>query len=352
MPEETELVLGRFEVFLDDTGAWMQVGKGGFGCVYVAIDTASGQYVALKRIFSSVTSDLREKFRSEYQLLLRLRHENIVGVLDLVELESRVTREKELCIVMEFVEGGSWADVVAQGALRLTEVTLKKLLRGALHGLRYLHDEGIVHRDIKPENMLIGGTPSEPTVKLCDFGIAAVLEGTHGTTRNGACTVAYASPELLSRGRYSAVSDIWSLAITAIHLATGAVPWRRVVPDFHALEAFPAMFQIACLTSNKEFDAEAIIPSDLSVELRRMLRSMLDPNPDTRATSSKLLSDPYFADNTAHSMDTHLFAAAHWSAESFTPPTDPPTETTSDLQSRTKKYKRPPPKGGSPFGRY
>ena len=194
----------------------VQVGEGGLGNVYRVVRESTGGVVAIKELREvGVGSPVWHRARRELEALLRLKgHPNVVNVEEIVEGPLGP------CLVMEFASGGSLMDRLAGGSLAGPELVLVgQHVCGALVSA---HELGIVHRDIKPHNLLVG---SFGQVKVCDFGIAALMRGAEGRTQTQAMTLAYASPEELDGAdEVGPPADAYSFGATFLHLATGRRP--------------------------------------------------------------------------------------------------------------------------------
>ncbi|MGD8863909.1 MAG: serine/threonine-protein kinase, partial [Myxococcales bacterium] len=209
------------EVVLDRYAIEALVGVGGMGEVYRARHLKLGMPVAVKAITGEASADLVRRFAREAQLLARVRHPNVVSILDVGETASGGP-----CMVMEFLEGEALDDrLERRGALPWQEVRAVAL--SILKGLDAIHSAGIIHRDLKPANVLITrGNPE--VVKLVDFGIAHPSGGEgQRFTQTGAVvgTPAYMSPEQLVGGSLDARSDIYAVALLLYELLTGALPF-------------------------------------------------------------------------------------------------------------------------------
>ena len=147
-----------------------ELGRGGMGEVYRATDTQTGELVAVKALNPEVvahTPDLVERFVREGEALRQLNHPNIVRMI------AAVQEQGQHYLIVEYVSGGSLADVLtAQGRLPSSRVI--ELALDLADALTRAHRLGIIHRDLKPANVLLAqdGTP-----RLADFGIAHVESG-------------------------------------------------------------------------------------------------------------------------------------------------------------------------------
>ena len=207
---------------------------GGFGEVYRATELGLERPVALKILHPGDDSDtLRMRFKREAKLMARLQSPNTVRLYDFGEWGG------ELFMVLEFVDGKDLAEVVERHGPFDAE-RIVSVLRQALRSLAEAHETGVLHRDIKLQNLMIYESADQSNlVKLLDFGIAqfVVDEALHDDQTVGATlgraltsegeligTPRYMSPEQ-ARGRpLDATSDLYSLGICALELATGR-PW-------------------------------------------------------------------------------------------------------------------------------
>jgi hypothetical protein len=204
-----------------------KIGAGGMGEVYRAQDTRLCRDVALKVLPELFARDAERmvRFEREAKVLASLNHPNIASIYGLEE--SNGAR----ALVMELVEGPTFAERISQGRIPLEEVlTLAKQIAD---GLEYAHERGIIHRDLKPSNVKL--TP-ESQVKLLDFGLAKALEGetaepelqnsptlSAAATRTGVLlgTPAYMSPEQARGKRVDRRADIWAFGCMLYEMLTG-----------------------------------------------------------------------------------------------------------------------------------
>lgn len=195
-----------------------EIGRGGMGVVYKAIQISLNRTVALKMLPTqmALSQEFLERFQREARILARLNHRNIVHIYDLEDLKG------SYFIVMEYIEGESLAKIIASQA-PLQTAFIKKVAAGVASALSAAHKTGIIHRDIKPENIMMD---SYGEVKVMDFGIARAADQTC-KTRSGIRlgTPEYMSPEQAKGLRVEAQSDIYSLGIVLYEMACGKVPF-------------------------------------------------------------------------------------------------------------------------------
>jgi hypothetical protein len=209
------------EIVLDRYVIEGLVGIGGMGEVYRARHHKLGMPVAIKAITGQLSEDLVARFDREAMLLARVRHPNVVQILDVGH-----TKEGAPCIAMEFLEGESLETLLSRRRA-LPWVNVRAIGLAILDGLEATHAAGIVHRDLKPANVFITrGNPEG--LKLVDFGIAhAVAADATKYTRTGmqVGTPAYMAPEQIVVAATDARTDIYAVGLLLYETATGALPF-------------------------------------------------------------------------------------------------------------------------------
>lgn len=213
------------------------IARGGMATVHRGHDERLDRVVALKIMHPhlALDEDFRRRFGREARSAARLAHRNVVGVFDQGEDEDRIY------LAMELVEGETLrARIVERG--RLTVGESLEITAQVLEALVAAHGAGIVHRDIKPENILLD---RQDTVKVADFGLARAIGANNSST--GAAllgTVAYISPEVVTRGEADERSDLYSLGVVLFEMLTGRQPFRGEQPVHiafqHVHEDIPA----------------------------------------------------------------------------------------------------------------
>lgn len=194
-----------------------QLGAGGMGAVYRAVDIALGRFVAIKVMKKTLGDDeaLVESFLREARAAAALNHANIV------QIYSCGQEKGQPYIVMELVGGGRLDLMMADGQ-KVDEVRLLEVSLDVAEGLKAANGVGLVHGDIKPANILFD---KSGTAKVVDFGLAQFVNrqqeqgGVWGTPY-------YISPERARGGKADHRSDIYSLGATMFHALTGRAPFE------------------------------------------------------------------------------------------------------------------------------
>ncbi|XP_021900910.1 serine/threonine-protein kinase TIO-like, partial [Carica papaya] len=189
------------------------VGEGSFGKVYKGRRKYTGQTVAMKFIMKHGKSEKDiQSLRQEIEILRKLKHENIIEMLDSFETQQ------EFCVVTEFAQGELFE--ILEDDKSLPEEQVQAIAKQLVRALYYLHSNRIIHRDMKPQNILIG---SGSVVKLCDFGFARAMSTNTVVLRSIKGTPLYMAPELVREQPYNHTVDLWSLGvILEIHTSSVA----------------------------------------------------------------------------------------------------------------------------------
>jgi serine/threonine-protein kinase len=198
-----------------------EIGRGGMGVVYCALDLQLQREVAIKTLPPHLAADsqVRNRFLREARTAAALSHPNIVPIYSAAE------RDGVVFFAMGFVDGESLAERIAKtGPLSPRELVV--VLRELADALGYAHARGVVHRDVKAENVLIDRATGRALVT--DFGIARVAE-TQPLTATGTVlgTVHYMSPEQVSGDPLDGRSDLYALGVLSFFALTGRFPFER-----------------------------------------------------------------------------------------------------------------------------
>ncbi|HVX46391.1 MAG TPA: serine/threonine-protein kinase [Mycobacteriales bacterium] len=203
------------------------LGTGGFGTVWLALDTALDRTVAVKYAHAP-DAEAEERMRREARALAAVHHPNCVRIYDIV------TERDGLGLVMEYIEGMSLYDAVRRTG-GLDDAAAARLWLTMADALAAAHEKGVLHRDVKPTNILLdrGGWPH-----LIDFGIARA--GNDMTLTAAGMLVGtpeYIAPEIARGAPASPASDAWQLAATVHYALTGHSPRGRAGTPTQAMAA-------------------------------------------------------------------------------------------------------------------
>jgi serine/threonine-protein kinase len=248
------------------------LGKGGMGSVFAAVDTQTGQQVAIKALTPhlAMAEGFRERFEAEIESLKTLRHEGIVRLYGYGEQDG------VLFYSMELVGGVSLEDELKAGR-RFNWREVSNIAIQLSLALKHAHDHGIVHRDIKPANVLLYG---DDRVKLADFGIARLFGNTQLTTAGGVLgTADYMSPEQADGRPVTARCDQYSLGGVMYTLLAGRPPFlARNLPQMLQLQRFA-----------KPEPVRRYAP-DTPEQLERLIMQLLAKNPADRFPNTQVLA--------------------------------------------------------------
>jgi len=244
------------------------VGSGSFGTVHLAMNKSTGALFVVK---SSHSRAGREALDEEVKILNTLNSSPYI-----VQCLGTEEEQGKLNVFMEYMAGGSLAEVAHKFGGSLDEEVVRVYTREILHGLNHLHLHGIVHCDLKCKNVLLG---SSGNVKLADFGCARRVKD---LAKSIGGTPLWMAPEVLRNESVDFSADIWSLGCTVIEMATGTPPWAHEISNH-----ISAMLRIAHGDGIPQF------PPHFSKEGLDFLRLCLQRDPTKRSTAQQLLTHPF-----------------------------------------------------------
>ncbi|CAI0382318.1 unnamed protein product [Linum tenue] len=242
-----------------------KVASGPYGDTYKG--TFCSQDVAIKHFRAEhLCKKLQKEFAQEVFIMRKVRHKNVVQFI------GACTRRPNLCIVTEFMSGGSMYDHLHK---RKECFNLQSLLRVAVdvsRGMNYLHRNNIIHRDLKAANLLMD---ENGVVKVADFGVARVQDRS-GVMTAETGTYRWMAPEVIEHKPYNHKADVFSFGVMLWELLTGKVPYDNLTP----LQAAVGVVQQGLRPS---------IPKNTHPKLVELLDRCWDRDPCLRPEFSEIL---------------------------------------------------------------
>jgi len=293
------LIDGRYQVR-------SRIARGGMATVYLATDLRLERLVAVKIMHGHLADDSQftARFIQEARSAARLAHPNVVNVFD------QGQDADSAYLVMEYLPGITLRELLQEYGALTPQQTLD-IVEALLSGLAAAHKAGIVHRDLKPENVLLA---DDGRIKIGDFGLARAASA---ATAAGAAllgTIAYLSPELVTRGVADTRSDIYAVGIMMFEMLTGEQPFKGEQP-----------MQIAFQHANDSVPAPSSVNPSVPAELDELVLWATARDPEHRPADARALLEQ--VTEVARSLETSLSATGPQKTMVFTTPLVPPTQT-------------------------
>ncbi|GAA1785144.1 Stk1 family PASTA domain-containing Ser/Thr kinase [Agromyces lapidis] len=259
------LIDGRYQVR-------SRIARGGMATVYLATDLRLERRVAIKIMHGHLADDntFKTRFVQEARSAARLAHPNVVNVFDQGQDADMAY------LVMEYLPGITLRELL-KDYKKLTPEQTVDIMDAVLSGLAAAHKAGIVHRDLKPENVLLA---DDGRIKLGDFGLARAASANTATGQALLGTIAYLSPELVTRGVADARSDIYAVGIMMFEMLTGEQPYVGEAP-----------MTIAYQHANDEVPAPSSKNPAVPSELDELVLWATRRDPDERPRDARELLD-------------------------------------------------------------
>ncbi|QIK64430.1 Stk1 family PASTA domain-containing Ser/Thr kinase [Leucobacter viscericola] len=240
-----------------------RIARGGMAMVYLANDLRLERRVAVKVMHEHLAEDdnFTRRFEQEARSAARLSHPNLVNVFDQGQDLGRTY------LVMEYLPSITLRDLLKQQKRLTIEQTLE-VGEAVLAGLSAAHHAGIVHRDLKPENVMLA---DDGRIKLGDFGLARAVSANTTTGQALLGTIAYLSPELVTRGVADARSDLYAFGVMLYEMLTGTQPFTGEQP-----------MQIAYQHAHSEVPVPSLKNPETPPELDELVRWTTQREPDNR----------------------------------------------------------------------
>jgi len=279
-----------FTLVYDEIEIGEMIGRGSSSVVLHGVHGPTGTPLALKVI------NMFDKSKRD-ALIREIRTLYDAQCPSLITFYGAFYREGAITIALEYMNGGSLANVVNQVG-PIPENVLAGIAFQILWGLAYLKHEKRVHRDVKPSNLLID---SLGQVKITDFGVSAELNNSIAMCGTFVGTFKYMSPERIYNHPYSYSSDIWSFGLVMMESATGVYPFEE---------------QANCIEMAQTIlDSEVIPLSDeFSTNFRDFVRQCLHRDPKMRLPAEVLLGAPWLQQHGAVSYEAAIETVCNWIA--------------------------------------
>ncbi|MFT3694079.1 MAG: serine/threonine-protein kinase [Kofleriaceae bacterium] len=205
-----------------------KLGEGAMGSVYLARHVKVGRPFAVKVLHPRLLVDPKQvqRFEREAELAGRLHHPNVIGVVDVGEVDEL------RYMVMDYAEGQDLASLLKEAPMKPARIT--NLVRQLLEGLYHAHEAGLIHRDLKPENVIVErDAHGEEVPRILDFGVAILREGGASADAEGRLTTNgmvlgtphYMAPEQAVNDPIDHRIDLFALGIMIYELLSGVLPF-------------------------------------------------------------------------------------------------------------------------------
>jgi serine/threonine protein kinase len=260
-------ILGKYEIV-------KKIGRGGMASVFQAVDVTNERVVAIKVISPGLAEEegFMARFRREANVLMGLRHPNIVPILDFGEQDDLAY------IVMPYMKVGTLRERLLDRPLSPEEgAAVINQIAGAL---QYAHDSGVVHRDVKPSNILID---DKGNAWLSDFGTAQISEATMTLTGSGLIgTPTYMAPEQARGEKVSHLADQYALGVILYQVCTGRLPYEADTP-----------LAIALMHAHEPLPQPRLVNANLPAKVEQVIVKAMAKEPEERYSSIVKMNEAF-----------------------------------------------------------
>lgn len=264
-PTRTRTRVGKYEL-------GKTIGEGSFAKVKLAKNVENGDYVAIKILDRDhvLKHKMMDQLKREISAMKIINHPNVIKIFEVMASKTKIY------IVLELVNGGELFDKIATHG-KLKEDEARSYFQQLINAVDYCHSRGVYHRDLKPENLLLD---TNGVLKVSDFGLSTYSQQEDELLRTACGTPNYVAPEVLNdRGYVGSSSDIWSCGVILFVLMAGYLPFDE--PNLTSLYRRIGRAEFKC-------------PSWFSPGAKKLLQSILNPNPITRIKIPEILEDEWF----------------------------------------------------------
>ncbi|PKA61998.1 CBL-interacting protein kinase 23 [Apostasia shenzhenica] len=267
MTSNARLRVGRYEL-------GRTLGEGSYAKVKFARNVETGANVAIKILDKETV--LRHKMitqiKREISTMKLIKHPNVIRLCEVMASKTKIY------LVLELVTGGELFNKIANCG-RFKEDEARKYFQQLINAVDYCHSRGVCHRDLKPENLLLD---SNGVLKVSDFGLSALPQQIRedGLLHTTCGTPNYVAPEVIhNKGYDGAKADLWSCGVILFVLMAGYMPFD----DSNLMSLY-----------KKIFKADFSCPSWFSTSAKKLIKRILDPNPQTRITIAEVIENEWF----------------------------------------------------------
>ncbi|XP_059452879.1 probable serine/threonine-protein kinase SIS8 isoform X2 [Corylus avellana] len=261
--------VAEWEIRWEDLQIGERIGIGSYGEVYRA--DWNGTEVAVKKFLDQdLSGDALAQVKCEVEIMLRLRHPNVVLFM------GAVTRPPNFSILTEFLPRGSLYRILHRPNPPIDEKRRMRMALDVAKGMNYLHTSHptIVHRDLKSPNLLVD---KNWVVKVCDFGLSRMKHHTFLSSKSTAGTPEWMAPEVLRNERANEKCDVYSFGVILWEITTLGIPWKGLNP----MQVVGAVgFQ------NKRLE----IPDEVDPAVAQIIQDCWQTDPQLRPSFSQLMS--------------------------------------------------------------
>ncbi|CAN8256586.1 unnamed protein product [Cochlearia groenlandica] len=258
----------RWEIMWEDLQIGERIGIGSYGEVYRA-EWNETEVAVKKFLDQDFSGDALTQFKSEIEIMLRLRHPNVVLFM------GAVTRPPNFSILTEYLPRGSLYRLLHRPNHQIDEKRRMRMALDVAKGMNYLHTSHptVVHRDLKSPNLLVD---KNWVVKVCDFGLSRMKHHTYLSSKSTAGTPEWMAPEVLRNEPANEKCDVYSFGVILWELATSRIPWKGLNP----MQVVGAVgFQ------NRRLE----IPDDIDTTVAQIIRDCWQTEPHLRPSFTQLM---------------------------------------------------------------
>jgi len=245
------------------------IGAGSFAKVKLAVNTQTGEEVAVKIFDRAKLQRKDEKMvEKEIAIMKMIHHRNVL------ELKGVLRTDHKIYVILELARGGDLFDqIVSMG--KFDEDVARNYFQQLIEGVSFCHQQGVCHRDLKPDNLLLDGNG---VLKISDFGLSAIFEPSKDHFLQTKCgSLACSAPEVVLASQYDGIAaDVWSCGCILYGLLAGYLPFEE---DVEMRRQRMGIYEI---------------PDWISPAAEAFLRKLLVPEPSKRTRLEDMKKDPWF----------------------------------------------------------